>query len=94
MTHKRGGGESRWITLDESAYAEPLRPAQLLALDSALARLEAVDARRAQVVEQRVFAGLTSHETAALLGISRPTVERDWRAARAWLTVELANETA
>jgi DNA-directed RNA polymerase specialized sigma24 family protein len=41
------------------------------------------------VVEHRIFAGLTADETATLLGVSRPTVERDWRAARAWLAVEL-----
>lgn len=85
---KRGWG-AVFVTLDESAEEQPLRAERLLALDDALARLEAVDTRSAQVVEQRVFAGLTAAETAALLGVSRPTVERAWRAARAWLAVEL-----
>jgi DNA-directed RNA polymerase specialized sigma24 family protein len=61
----------------------------LVALDEALTRLDQVDPRRARVVEHRIFGGLTADETAALLGVSRPTVERDWRAARAWLAVEL-----
>jgi len=90
MAQKRGGGDAPWVTLDESLYSHPMRPSQLIALDEALARLEAVDPRRAQVVEQRVFAGLTSEETASVLGVSKPTVDRDWRAARAWLAVELA----
>jgi DNA-directed RNA polymerase specialized sigma24 family protein len=77
------------VTLDEAAHAPPLWPARLLALDEALARLEGMDARRARVVEHRVFAGLTADESAALLGVPRPTVERDWRAARDWLAAEL-----
>ncbi len=90
MAQKRGGGQTPWVTFDESVHLNPMRPSQLIALDEALARLEASDPRRAQVVEQRLFAGLTSEETAQLLGVSKPTVDRDWRAARAWLAVELA----
>jgi RNA polymerase sigma factor (TIGR02999 family) len=90
MAQKRGGGRTPWITLDESLHLEPMRPSQLVALDEALTRLGTTDPRRAQVVEQRVFAGLTADETARLLGVSKPTVDRDWRAARAWLVVELS----
>ena len=93
MAQKRGGDAPPLVTLDESLYHQPIRPDQLLALDEALARLDAADPRRARVVEHRIFAGLTSDETAALLGVSRPTVERDWRAARAWLAVELEELT-
>jgi RNA polymerase sigma factor (TIGR02999 family) len=89
LAQKRGGEAAPSVTLDEALYQAPVRPAQLVALDEALARLEAVDPRRARVVEHRIFAGLTADETATLLGVSRPTVERDWRAARAWLAVEL-----
>jgi len=91
---KKRGGAVQYVSLDESAYAEPVRPEQLLALDEALTRLEASDPRRAQVVEQRIFAGLTTDETAKLLRVSRPTVDRDWRAARAWLAIELAETRA
>ena len=76
-------------TFDEALHTPPVRPAELIALDDALARLAAVDPRRAAVVEHRVFAGLSISETAELLGLSTATVERDWRAARAWLSVEL-----
>jgi RNA polymerase sigma factor (TIGR02999 family) len=89
MAGKRGGDHPPSITLDEANHPEPLRPAELVALDEALARLDRIDPRRARVVEHRIFAGLTMAETAHLLGVSVPTVERDWRAARAWLAVEL-----
>jgi RNA polymerase sigma factor (sigma-70 family) len=56
-----------------------------VALDDALKGLETVDPRRSQIVEMRFFAGFTLEETAEALEISVPTVEREWRAARAWL---------
>ena len=88
---KRGGLA---VTLHEglASTAAPMDTDDLLALDEALHRLERIDARRARVVEHRLFAGLTPDETAAVLGVSRPTVDRDWRAARAWLAVQLAEE--
>jgi RNA polymerase sigma factor (TIGR02999 family) len=88
IASKRGSGELA-VTLDEAAHAAPIRPAELVALDEALVRLAAVDPRLARVVELRYFAGLTSEEIGDALGISVPTVQRDWRAARAWLAVEL-----
>jgi RNA polymerase sigma factor (TIGR02999 family) len=88
LAGKRGGGEIA-VTFDERAHAEPVRPAELIALDEALERLAAVDPRAARVVECRYFAGLTAEETAEALDISTPTVQRDWRAARAWLAREL-----
>jgi|HubBroStandDraft_1064217.scaffolds.fasta_scaffold70937_2 RNA polymerase sigma-70 factor (ECF subfamily) len=56
-----------------------------LALDAALDRLAKLDARQAQIVELRFFAGLSVEETAENLGISKKTVKRDWAVARAWL---------
>lgn len=56
-----------------------------LDLDSALDELGRLDSRQAQVVELRYFGGLENAEVAAVLGISEPTVVRDWRVARAWL---------
>lgn len=88
MASKRGKGE--WlVSLDDALHQAPARPEQLLALDEALTRLAQVDPRRAQVVEQRYFAGLSVPETARVLGISTATVERDWRTARAWLALAL-----
>jgi RNA polymerase sigma factor (sigma-70 family) len=57
----------------------------LIALDEAIDGLAALDQRQAQVVELRFFGGLENTEIASALGISEPTVVRDWRLARAWL---------
>lgn len=61
----------------------------LLIIDDALKRLAEANARAAQVVERRFFAGLTLDETAASLGLSMKTVQRDWTLARAWLQKEI-----
>ena len=65
------------------------RPRTSLALDEALARLAELDARQAQVVECRFFAGFTVEETAQALGISESTVKRDWKTAKLWLYREM-----
>ncbi len=62
-------------------------------LDEALTRLEAREPRQARVVECRFFAGLGIEETARALGVSAPTVKRDWAMARAWLFRELHPDT-
>ena len=64
----------------------------LLAIDEALERLTALDARQARVVDCRFFGGLTETETAEALGVTTRTVERDWVKARAWLYQELSND--
>ena len=86
---KRGGGPEL-VSYDDATHASPVMPDELIALDEALERLSVVDPRRARVVEHRMFAGLSTEETARLLGLSTGTVERDWRAARAWLFTEIA----
>jgi len=58
-------------------------------LDAALNDLASLDPRQAQVVELRYFGGLENAEIADVLGISEPTVVRDWRVARAWLYTRL-----
>ena len=88
-TAKRGGGRAA-ITLDESVHGGTASDAEVLALDEALGKLEALDERQAAVVEIRFFAGLTIEETADVLGVSAPTVQRDWRLARVWLARALA----
>lgn len=65
---------------------------RLLVLDEALTRLAALDARQAQVVELRFFAGLTNDEAADVLGISVRTVKRDWEMARGWLRTQLGGD--
>lgn len=65
------------------------RSADLLLLDEALDRLEALEPRQCRVVECRFFGGMTNDETAEVLQISLATVKRDWALARAWLNAEL-----
>lgn len=96
---KRGEGQ-RAISLETDS--ESVRPAvnealltehemaDVLDIDTALARLAELDERQARVVECRYFGGLSVEETAEALGLSTATVKRDWRAARAWLYAELS----
>jgi RNA polymerase sigma factor (TIGR02999 family) len=65
----------------------------LLDLDRALGRLADVDGRLVRVVECRYFAGLSEEETAAALGVSARTAQREWYKARAWLRKELGSES-
>ena len=81
---KRGGGAPH-VTLDENAIVSAERATELLAIDHVLEKLAAMDARKGRIVELRFFGGLTLDETAEVMGISSPTVQREWRAAKAWL---------
>lgn len=78
------------ITFDDAIGASATTSAEeLLALDAALDRLARINPRQATMVESRFFGGLEVRETAELLAVSEATVLRDWRAAKAWLAVEL-----
>ena len=82
---KRSGAALR-VTLDERiAAVDPHSGDNLLQIDQALAELMALDPRQGQIVELRYFGGLTETEVAAVLGLSRTTVTREWQTARAWL---------
>ena len=85
---KRGGDRQR-IMLEDQAVATESGGDDLVALDQALDRLEAHDARKAQVVMLRYFAGLTVEETAAALDLSPAMIKKEWTVARAWLHREL-----
>jgi RNA polymerase sigma factor (TIGR02999 family) len=86
---ERHGGRFERRELNDIDIAAPPPPEDLLALDEALAKLEAEDPVKAQLVKLRYFAGLTEEEAASALGISRATVQRHWRYAKAWLHSEL-----
>ncbi len=91
-SQKRGGQRDR-LPLDDSVLAiSGTGFLDALALEEVLERLEALDARKAQVVELRFFGGLNIEEVAKTLGISRATVTDDWHFARSWLAVELGGE--
>ncbi|HEX6315323.1 MAG TPA: sigma-70 family RNA polymerase sigma factor [Gemmatimonadaceae bacterium] len=89
---ERRGAGAEHVPLENACVAALTRPAELVALDEALTRLAALDARQARVVECRFFAGMDVDETAAVVGISPATVKRDWVAARAWLNRELSQD--
>jgi RNA polymerase sigma factor (TIGR02999 family) len=84
------GGHAVHVGLDDVALPLTAPPEQIVALDQALDRLQALDERLARIVEMRVFAGLEVDEAAEVLGLSERTVKRDWRKARALLGAWLA----
>lgn len=95
LAAKRGGGLR--VTLDEGLVSGDTvsdRTLEVIAIEEALTRLEALDGRAARVVELRFFAGLDVKETARALEVSTTTVKRDWTFARAFLRHHLsAGET-
>ena len=90
--HKRSlkaGGDLRRVELVDLALASAGPDLDLLALDAALDKLEKLDARAAQVVKLRFFAGLTIEAAAEALGIAASTADSDWAYARSWLRLEM-----
>ena len=90
---KRGGGRDR-VPMDRVSSVVDAPDVDLVALDEALEELARLDARQAQVVELRFFAGLTIEEVAQFLSIGHRSVDRDWTCARAWLYSRLAGDDA
>ncbi len=88
---KRGGGLDRRDFNPDELLA-PEVPEALLALDEALSRLATADRQAADVVQLRVFAGLTVKEAARVLDVSPRTVDHAWAYARAWLLAELKDD--
>ena len=91
---KKRGGAVQHVTLQEELAAAPQRDVNLLALDDALTRLEAVDPDKSRMVELRFFSGLSVEETAEVMGVSARTVDRQWQTARAWLHREISSGKA
>jgi len=81
---KRGGGAVA-VTLEVDLAGGAARSEPILALEEALAELEALEGRQGRVVELRYFGGLTIEEAAEVLGVSPATVKLDWALAKAWL---------
>lgn len=88
---KRGLGAAP-VPLDDALLIADGTAENVSELDEALRRLEAIDERRARILEQRYFGGLTLEETSDALGISLATVKRELRSARAWLALELQRD--
>ena len=85
---KRGGENSVITFIDENVKRET-RPEELIALDEALDRLKLISERQSRIIEYWFFVGLNHEEISEVLDVSVPTVRRDWRLARAWLSREL-----
>jgi RNA polymerase sigma factor (TIGR02999 family) len=90
-SRKRGGLK---VSLNAAGLESVQRDEDLIALDEALQRLEALDARASRVVELRFFAGLKEDEAAEVLGISPATLRRDWKFARSWLMSRFRGDRA
>lgn len=87
---KREGYANR-VSLDSAlACLERDTTVDIMTLNAAMNRLAELDARQAQIVELRVFGGLTIEETAEVIELSPATVKRDWSVARLWLKRELS----
>ncbi len=91
MAEKRGSGLA--VSLDEAIDVTHQRADQLVALDEALKTLAELDLQQSRVVELKYFGGMTLEETAEVLGVSRATVVREWRMAKAWLYDELSKQS-
>jgi RNA polymerase sigma factor (TIGR02999 family) len=87
--YAKRGGAARQVSLGEAEVISVGQGEDLVALDEALERLSAIDARKGRIVELRFFGGLSVDETAEVLKISTRTVMREWSLAQAWLHREL-----
>ena len=90
--YQKRRGAAEHVTLDDALVVSPSPDLNVLALDRALEKLGAFDARKCRVIELRFFGGLSVEETAEVLQVSTDTVKRDWRLARLWLLRELEGE--
>jgi RNA polymerase sigma factor (TIGR02999 family) len=86
---RKRGGDLQRVELDEVGQALGMPPEDMLALEAALEKLAGEDPEGHEVVMLRYFAGLSTEETAEVLGVSSRTIERRWRFSRAWLAREL-----
>jgi RNA polymerase sigma factor (TIGR02999 family) len=88
LTDKRGQRPDQ-VSLDDVAVLIQPHGVDMLALDEALKRLEAVSKRKVEVFELRFFAGFSDQEVGELMNVTAMTVNRDFRAAKAWVAEAL-----
>lgn len=92
QNRQKRGGRAIHVSLSKADVMPAEKDREIIALNDALSRLEAVDERKARVVELRYFGGLSVDEVAEVLGVASITVMRDWQFAKAWLARELQDE--
>jgi RNA polymerase sigma-70 factor, ECF subfamily len=93
LADKRGGGGER-LRVDDMDPAAPVPGIDLIALDEALEELAAIEERQAKIVELRFFGGCSIEEVAELLSMGARSVDREWKAAKAWLYCRLSEAPA
>ncbi len=86
---QKRNGQKITLAFAEENQVQEVPADEILALNEALEQLKAINLRQHQVIEYWFFGGLTHEEIAGLLDISIPSVRRDWRLARVWLSREL-----
>ncbi len=91
LSDKRGAGE-RPLSLDDVQHLPAVAPSQMLGFDRLLEELSELDPQAAQVVQLRVFTGLTIDETAHAMNLHPSAVNREWAHARAWLRDRLGDD--
>ena len=91
IAQKRGENPA-FVTFDDDKMKRDSKPEELIALDEALKKLEALNERQSKIIEHWFFVGLNHDEIAEVLNVSVPTIRRDFRLAKAWLSRELKHE--
>lgn len=91
IAEKRGGNKVLATFVDDKIGRES-KPEELIALDAALKKLELLNERQSRIIEYWFFVGMKHEEIAEILKVSVPTVRRDFRLAKAWLSRELKDE--
>jgi RNA polymerase sigma factor (TIGR02999 family) len=92
-TAEKRGGDAELLPIEEEILiVSHEKSAELIALDEALENLAKIDEQKARIVELRYFGGLSIEETAEVMGVSVPTINRQWRMAKAWLYGQVAKE--
>ena len=86
---EKRGGNYAFVTFTDEFMGKEAKAEELIALDEALNKLAELNERQSKVIEYWFFVGLTHEEIAEILGVSVPSIRRDWRLARAWLSREL-----
>ncbi|MBL8150100.1 MAG: sigma-70 family RNA polymerase sigma factor, partial [Blastocatellia bacterium] len=88
-SQKRGSGVEK-LSLDDIVTSSSIDLDSILRVDELMSALASIDPRQCEVVEMRIFGGLTNEEIAEVMNISDRTVRREWNAGRAWLISELS----